>query len=67
MRTLTPFAMVPRMADEHAEPGEVTDRFRAFAEKVDPAPSKALPIGMIAAIAVAVVAVIAVVWILASS
>lgn len=64
MRTLTSFAMVPGMADEQTEPGELTERFRAFAEKVDPEPSKALPTGMIIAGAAALAVLIAVVWIL---
>ena len=58
------FAMVPGMADEQREPGELTDRFRAFAETVDPQPSRALPVGMLVAGAIVVVALIAVVWIL---
>jgi hypothetical protein len=52
------------MADEQAEPGELTDRFRAFAETVDPEPSRAFPAGLIATAAVFVVAVIVVVWVL---
>jgi hypothetical protein len=56
--------MVRGMADEQAEAGEVTDRFRAFAETVDPKPSKALAAGLIAAAAVFVVVLIVVVWIL---
>jgi hypothetical protein len=67
MRTSTLFAMVPGMADEQAEPGELTERFRAFAETVDPQPSKALPMGLIAAVAVFVVLLIAVVWVLVAN
>lgn len=67
MRTSTLFAIVPGMADEHNEPGEVTDRFRAFAETVDPEPSKALPVGLIAAAAAVVVALAVVVWILVAN
>jgi hypothetical protein len=57
------------MADEHAptegaEPGELTSRFRAFAETTDPEPSKALPLGLIAAVAVVLVILVVVVWIL---
>lgn len=52
------------MAEEHAEPGEVTDRFRAFAEKVDPPASRTMPMGMIAAGVAVVVVLAAVVWIL---
>jgi hypothetical protein len=51
------------MADEHAEPtGEWTERFRAFAETTDPAPSRALPLGVIAAGTVVLLLVIVVVW-----
>jgi hypothetical protein len=56
--------MVPGMADEQGEPGELTSRFQAFANTVDPQPSKAFPAGMVAAIAVLVVVVVAVVWLL---
>jgi len=59
--------MVPGMADEQAEPGELTDRFRAFAESVDPEPSRALPAGLIATVAVVVVALIVVVWVLVTN
>ena len=55
------------MADEQAEPGELTERFRAFAETVDPQPSKALPLGLIAAVAVFMVLLIAVVWVLVAN
>ncbi len=64
MRTSIVFAMVPGMADEQAEPGELTDRFRAFAETVDPKPSRALPAGLLAAAAVFLVVLIVVVWVL---
>jgi hypothetical protein len=57
--------MVPGMADEQIEPGEVTSRFQAFAEGSDPAPSKALPLALLAVIAaVFVVAVVVVVVLL---
>jgi hypothetical protein len=59
--------MVRGMADERAEPGELTERFRAFAESVDPKPSKILPAGLIAGAVVLVVALIAVVWVLVAS
>ena len=46
------------MADEQAEPtGELTERFRAFAETVDPAPSRTMPLGLIAAGAVVLLVV----------
>jgi hypothetical protein len=36
------------MTDEHsAEPGEMTERFRAFSQTVDPEPSKAFPMALI--------------------
>lgn len=47
--------------DEQVEPGEMTERFRAFSETVDPAPSKALPVALIAAGALAIVVLIAIV------
>jgi hypothetical protein len=59
--------MVPGMADEQAEPGELTERFRAFAESVDPKPSRALPAGLITALAVFIVALIVVVWVLVAN
>jgi hypothetical protein len=59
--------MVPGMADEQAEPGEVTERFRAFAETVDPEPSKALPAGLIAIAGAFVLVLIVVVWVLFTS
>jgi hypothetical protein len=64
---LTSFAMVPGMADEQAEAGELTERFRAFAEAVDPKPSNALPMGLIVAAGAVVVAVIVVVWVLVAA
>lgn len=59
--------MVPGMADEQAEPGELTERFRAFAESVDPKPSRALPAGLITTAAVFIVALIVVVWVLVAN
>ena len=67
MQTLTLFAMVPRMADEQTEPGELTERFRAFSETVDPVPSKALPTSMIIAGAAIMAALIVVVWVLVAN
>ena len=57
--TLRSFAIVPGMADDQRETGEITERFRAFAERSDPAPSKGLPIALIvgAAVLVALLAV----------
>jgi hypothetical protein len=59
--------MVPGMADEQAEAGELTERFRAFAETVDPKPSNALPMGLIVAAGAVLVAVIVVVWVLVAA
>jgi hypothetical protein len=57
------FAKVPDMADEQSERGEITERFRAFAEASDPPPGKGLPIGLLVGavvlVALLVVAVIA--------
>jgi hypothetical protein len=51
--------MVRGMADDQKETGEITERFRAFAETSDPAPSKGLPIALIVG-AVVLVALLAV-------
>jgi hypothetical protein len=56
-----------RMADEQAETGELTQRFRAFAEEVDPKPSRALPVGLIAAAGAVLMVLIVVVWVLLAS
>ena len=56
--------MVRGMSDEQIEPGELTERFRAFAQSADPAPSRALPVAFIAAGVVAVLALAAAVWLL---
>jgi hypothetical protein len=52
------------MTDEQqAETGELTERFRAFSRTVDPAPSKAFPMALVAlaVLGVAVVVVISVI------
>ncbi len=67
MRTLKSFAMVPGMADEQAEPGELTERFRAFSETVDPKPSKALGTGLMVAAGAVLVALIVLVWVLVAA
>jgi hypothetical protein len=55
--------MVRHMADDQKETGEITERFRAFAETPDPAPSKKLPIaligGVVVLVALVVVAIVA--------
>jgi hypothetical protein len=55
------------MSEEQIEPGELTERFRAFSETKDPEPSRALPVGFLVAGVVAVIAVIAVLWLLLAS
>jgi hypothetical protein len=52
------------MTDEqHVETGELTERFRAFSQTVDPEPSKAFPIVLIS-LAVLGVAVLATILVL---
>jgi hypothetical protein len=46
------------MSDEQAQPGELTERFVAFSQSVDPAPSKALPYALIAIGAAIVVGIV---------
>ena len=50
--------MVRPMADDQIEQGELTERFRAFAETVDPAPSRSLPVALIIVGAVVVLALV---------
>jgi F0F1-type ATP synthase membrane subunit c/vacuolar-type H+-ATPase subunit K len=50
------------MSDELSEAGDLTDRFRAFAQSKDPEPSRLLPRMLLVAGIVAVLAVFAVVW-----
>ncbi len=60
--------MVRAMSDEQIEPGELTERFRAFAKSVDPAPSRALPLALIVTGVVALLAIIvAIVVVLAAN
>jgi hypothetical protein len=50
------------MTDEQqVESGEMTERFRAFSQTVDPAPSRALPIALtaLAVLGIAVLVVVA--------
>jgi hypothetical protein len=59
--------MVRPMAEDQIEHGELTERFRAFAETVDPAPSRSLPLALMAGGAVLVLALLAtVVYLLAA-
>ena len=50
--------MVRPMADDQIEQGELTERFRAFAETVDPGPSRSLPVALIVVGAVVVLALV---------
>jgi hypothetical protein len=54
------------MSEEQIEPGELTERFRAFSESVDPQPTRAVPVPLIIglALAVAVLVVIGLLWLL---
>lgn len=54
------------MSDEQIERGELTERFRAFSESVDPEPSRAVPVALLVVGAVVLVALIAVGWLLLS-
>jgi hypothetical protein len=47
------------MSDEQTETGDLTERFRAFAQEVDPQPSRTLPMAMVIGIAAAVLIVVA--------
>ena len=51
--------MVRPMAEEQIEQGELTERFRAFAETVDPAPSRSLHLALIVGGTVLVLALVA--------
>jgi hypothetical protein len=55
------------MSEDQIEQGELTERFRAFSESVDPEPSRALPVALLAVGAVVLVALIVVVWLLLAS
>ena len=47
------------MSDEQTETGDLTERFRAFAQEVDPQPSRTLPMAMAIGVAAAALIVIA--------
>jgi hypothetical protein len=51
------------MADEQPDTGEITQRFRAFADAPEPAPARGLPIALIAGavilVAMVVIAIVA--------
>jgi hypothetical protein len=47
------------MSDEQTETGDLTERFRAFAQEVDPQPSRTLPVAMMIGVAAALVIVVA--------
>lgn len=52
------------MSDQQNEPGELTDRFQAFAQSADPDPSRALPYALIAVGAALLVVLIATIVVL---
>ena len=58
---------VPGMPEDQIEPGELTERFRAFSESVDPEPSRALPVALLVAGGVTLVAVVVLLWLLLAS
>jgi hypothetical protein len=47
------------MSDEQTETGDLTERFRAFAQEVDPQPSRTLPVAMMIGVAAVVVIIVA--------
>jgi hypothetical protein len=47
------------MSDEQTETGDLTERFRAFAQEVDPQPSRTLPVAMMIGIGAGVVIIVA--------
>ncbi|HEX6870777.1 MAG TPA: hypothetical protein VF163_06740 [Micromonosporaceae bacterium] len=49
---------------ELTETGELTERFRAFSQTVDPAPSKVLPITLIGLGLLVLVAVVVLIWVI---
>ena len=50
------------MAEPQNETGDITDRFKAFATSADPAPSRALSLGLVVAgVALVVVLVVTIV------
>ena len=55
------------MSDQQKEPGDLTDRFQAFAKSADPAPSRALPFALIAVGAALIVVLIATIIVLSST
>ena len=61
LRRFTGFAMVPRMPEEQIEPGNLTERFRAFAQSVDPEDSGA-PRILLVAVGLTLLLVLAVVF-----
>ena len=56
--------MVPGMSEEKIEPGEVTERFRAFAQSVDPEPSRTARNALLAGGAIVVVLAIVAIWVI---
>ena len=47
------------MSDEQTETGDLTERFRAFAQEVDPQPSRTLPVAMMVGVGAAVIIIVA--------
>jgi hypothetical protein len=47
------------MSDEQTETGDLTERFRAFAQEVDPQPSRTLPVAMVIGVVAAALIVLA--------
>jgi hypothetical protein len=54
--------MVPGMSEEQTEHGELTERFRAFAQSADPEPNRtsrnALLVGAVIVVVLALVAIV---------
>lgn len=60
----TVFAMVPGMSDDKVEPGEMTERFRTFAQSVDPEPRRLTRNALLAGGAIVVVVALIAIWML---
>lgn len=59
---LVSFARVRGMSEQHNEPGEITERFRAFAQSQDPQPRGIGPGVLIGIGALVLLALVLVVW-----
>jgi hypothetical protein len=60
----TTFAMVPGMSEEQIEHGELTERFRVFAQSADPEPNRTARTALLAGGAVVVLLALIAVWVL---